>query len=381
MNFNEDPTGSAQYINNWVNKNTNGRIKNIVGESLNTETKLIIASALYFKALWHTSFIEGATKSGNFFPDGINGRTIPVDFMAHGGEFPFYESDEYDCRIIGLPYKHLLSTMYIIKPNNSSRTKLKKLYSTLTADKIEYMISKMKYSSAIILFPKMHLTSSYDLRNILQNLGVSSLFSVGGSDLSLISTGSENNYQSVEEKPSVNVESYSGIQFPSSQSSNDQQSSTEDRLIFSKIAEANRKKRDLTYKSESTFKRNSQPLGLKDFVLKKRLIKENPTKKLLRLKRQSDNQSQCLKNLDKIRNEQILNNFSQNPRIYVDSIIHKVDLEINEKGTEGGAATAVTITRSGTQVLFRGETPFIFLIRHDATKLPIFYGTIFEPVN
>lgn len=357
----------------------------MVGDSLSTETKLIIASALYFKALWQTSFIEGATKTGNFFPDGLNGRAIPADFMAHGGDFPFYASEDYDCKIIGLPYKHLLSTMYIIMPNNSSRNALKNLQSTLTADKIEYMISKMKYNSAIILFPKMHLTSSYDLRNILQNLGVTSLFSVGGSDLSLVLTGSESypsiHQQSFVEPPvSSSIENYSGIKFPS-QSSNDQQSSTEDRLIFSKIGVEKRRKRDLTYKSESSFKRNSQPLGLKDFVLKKRLIKENPTKKLLRLKREAENQSQCLINLDAIRNEQILNNFSQNPRIYVDSIIHKVDLEINEKGTEGGAATAVTITRSGTQVIFRGETPFMFLIRHDATKLPIFYGTVFEPVN
>lgn len=375
MNFNEDPTGSATYINNWVNKNTNGRIKKIVGDSLSTETKLIIASALYFKALWQTSFIEGATKSGSFFPDGLQGRAIPADFMAHGGDFPFYASEDYDCKIIGLPYKHLLSTMYIILPNNSSRTKLKDLHRTLTADKIEYMISKMKYNSAVILFPKMHLTSSYDLRNILQNLGVTSLFSVGGSDLSLISTGSESYPQSFGvEKPSasLDIENNSEIHFPSS---------TEDRLIFSKIGEEKRRKRDLSYKSESSFKRNSQPLGLKDFVLKKRLIKENPTKKLLRLKRETESESQCLINLDKIRNEQILNNFSQNPRIYVDSIIHKVDLEINEKGTEGGAATAVTITRSGTQIIFRGETPFLFLIRHDATKLPIFYGTVFEPVN
>lgn len=362
-----------------MNKNTNGRIKKIVGDSLSTETKLIIASALYFKALWQTSFIEGATKSGSFFPDGLNGRSIPADFMAHGGDFPFYASEDYDCKIIGLPYKHLLSTMYIIMPNNSSRTQLKQLQSTLTADKIEYMISKMKYNSAIILFPKMHLTSSYDLRNILQNLGVTSLFSVGGSDLSLVSTGSES-YPSSNQQSSFDTENYSGIKFPS-QSNIDQQSSTEDRLIFSKIGVEKRKKRDLTYKSESSFRRTSQPLGLKDFVLKKRLIKENPTKKLLRLRRQAENQSQCLINLDAIRNEQILNNFSQNPRIYVDSIIHKVDLEINEKGTEGGAATAVTITRSGTQVIFRGETPFIFLIRHDATKLPIFYGTVFEPVN
>lgn len=45
----------------------------------------------------------------------------------------------------------------------------------------------------------------------------------------------------------------------------------------------------------------------------------------------------------------------------------------------GGAATAITLNRSGPQVTFRVDTPFIFLIRHDPTKIPLFYGTVLEP--
>lgn len=67
--------------------------------------------------------------------------------MAHGGSFPFYDAVEYDCRILALPYRRNLSTMYIILPNNSSRSRMRQVQSYLTADKIEDMISKMEWKT------------------------------------------------------------------------------------------------------------------------------------------------------------------------------------------------------------------------------------------
>lgn len=45
------------------------------------------------------------------------------------------------------------------------------------------------------------------------------------------------------------------------------------------------------------------------------------------------------------------------------------------------SATAVTLNRSGPQVVFRADAPFLLLLRHDPTRLPLFYGAVFEPVN
>lgn len=111
--------------------------------------------------------------------------------MATGGSFPFYDSVELDCRIIGLPYRKRLTTMYIILPNNSTRYRLRQFQAALTADKIEDMISKMEWKTAIVLFPKMHLTNRVDLKKILNRMGLRSLFNYDQSDLSLISTGVE----------------------------------------------------------------------------------------------------------------------------------------------------------------------------------------------
>lgn len=43
------------------------------------------------------------------------------------------------------------------------------------------------------------------------------------------------------------------------------------------------------------------------------------------------------------------------------------------------AATVVYLQKTGTKVVFKAEEPFLFLIRHDRTKLPIFYGAVLDP--
>lgn len=70
---------------------------------------------------------------------------------------------------------------------------------------------------------------------------------------------------------------------------------------------------------------------------------------------------------------------SINTHIYVDTIIHKIVLTVDEFGTEGGAVTGSAVNKIGSSVLFLAQKPFLFLIRHNATKLPLFYGAVFEP--
>lgn len=86
-----------------------------------------------------------------FYPDGLDRPSILVEMMANAGAFPFYESKEFDCRIIGLPYRRNLTTMFVIQPNNSNRQRLRQLQSRLTAEKIQDMISKMEWRTAIVL--------------------------------------------------------------------------------------------------------------------------------------------------------------------------------------------------------------------------------------
>lgn len=72
----------------------------------------------------------------------------------------------------------------------------------------------------------------------------------------------------------------------------------------------------------------------------------------------------------------------QGGSFFVDDFVHSTHLTVNEAGTEGAAATLSFISRQDEiDVEFRVDTPFLFFIRHESTKMPIFYGSVYEPVN
>lgn len=279
----------------------------IVPPVLNPNTRIVLANALYFKAEWQTTFIEGATGRKKFFPSGRNNEHhIMVDLMAHGGNFPHYYDPDTDVEILGLPYKQNSSTMYVILPKDSSSDKVRVAQKILTAEKIESMIDKMTVKTAVLLFPKMNLKSSYYLKTDLQDMGVKSLFTESVSDLSLMTNipGNQTIVFRDSNDPFVNV-------------------------LHSPVKSPQRVTRDVTYKVESENKK-SPNLGMKDFLNRKRIIKSSHGKKMKKSKREAPNERNPLYTLDMLRNSA-----TKNPNLYADEVIHKVDLSINEKGTEG----------------------------------------------
>lgn len=74
--------------------------------------------------------------------------------------------------------------------------------------------------------------------------------------------------------------------------------------------------------------------------------------------------------------------------LYIATVIHKAFLEVNEKGTEAAAATAVAMavarslpsTEPFTPV-FKADRPFLMLIRHDATGAILFMGRMTTPAG
>lgn len=260
VDFVNSPDESKAVINQWVDKNTNGRIKEVITDQLSRDTTMVVANAMYFKAFWEDVFTAGATKPRKFFPDGESEESVEVDMMSHGGCFPYYASKELDARILGFPYKNKTITMYIILPNKSNRKNLQNLVGKLDANTLDELISNTTMRTASVLFPKMHITNSFELKSALRMLGLSSMFIQGRSNFSLLN---------------------------------------------SNMTSAN-----------------------------------SPT---------------------------------------VGGVLHKVDLEVNEEGTEGGAVTATLMDRSLPSINFRVITPFVLAIRHDATKLLLFYGSVYDP--
>jgi serpin B len=73
------------------------------------------------------------------------------------------------------------------------------------------------------------------------------------------------------------------------------------------------------------------------------------------------------------------------PDLYVDGVIHKAYVEVNEKGTEAAAATGVygsTKSRGPSRrepPIFRADHPFFFIIQENLTGSILFMGRVVDP--
>lgn len=70
--------------------------------------------------------------------------------------------------------------------------------------------------------------------------------------------------------------------------------------------------------------------------------------------------------------------------LFIQDVIHKAFVAVDERGTEAAAATAVIVVRTSIMIppppAFIADRPFIFLIRDAATGAVLFLGKVVNPV-
>lgn len=69
--------------------------------------------------------------------------------------------------------------------------------------------------------------------------------------------------------------------------------------------------------------------------------------------------------------------------LFISAVVHKALIEVNEEGTEAGAATAVvtTLGREQEPPTFRADHPFLFLIQENHTGSLLFIGRVIDPTQ
>ena len=57
VDFQHDPSGAVQTINNWVSQQTDSLIQNLLSSAdVTTLTRLVLTNAIYFNGTWATAF-------------------------------------------------------------------------------------------------------------------------------------------------------------------------------------------------------------------------------------------------------------------------------------------------------------------------------------
>ncbi len=159
-------------INGWVSEKTNGRINEIVNISdVNSDTKLLISNAVYFKGEWLNKFEKQKTNVGLFYTNAEN--QCKVDFMKRTEQLQYFENEEY--QFISKPYKVSDMSFCIILPKKLFG--IEDIEKKMNNDFFDKILDNTYLTKTSLSIPKFNMESSYVLNEALKNAGLKSAFS------------------------------------------------------------------------------------------------------------------------------------------------------------------------------------------------------------
>lgn len=209
VNFKTAPEQSGKEINAWVEKQTEGKIKNLLDpRDVTNSTKLILINAIYFKAEWEVKFKAEATELQPFRLS--KNKTKPVKMMYMRETFPVLIMETMNFKMIELPYVKRELSMFILLPDDikDNTTGLEQLERELTYEKLsEWTDSKKMTETLVDLYlPKFKMEERYDLSSNLIGMGMRNAFSINANfsgmveDKVMISKVLHKSFVAVDEK-------------------------------------------------------------------------------------------------------------------------------------------------------------------------------------
>ncbi|MEX0862290.1 serpin family protein [Nitrosopumilus sp.] len=161
---------SLDIINQWADTKTRGKIKKIF-DALDPNTKLAITNAIYFKGNWSEPFDKEKTVMSDFH---VTPKvTVQVPMME--SKTTFYNIAINDLvQILELPYYGDRLSMIILLPKDP--TGMTSLEGDLSADNLNKWKEEMHKKKIKLYMPKFKLETTYDLKYLLQEMGIHDAF-------------------------------------------------------------------------------------------------------------------------------------------------------------------------------------------------------------
>lgn len=171
LDFRNKTEESRLTINNWVEKQTNGKIKDLIPRnSLNPSFRLVITNAVYFKGLWARQFDKQETAEKDFRVNPV--RKVKVQMMNKKSRFGYAEID--DLQIVELPYEGQELSMFVLLPKKGNLDSLEK---SLDTQKISTLIKSLKEKKVDVYLPEFKFSAKYFVADTLKRMGMATAFS------------------------------------------------------------------------------------------------------------------------------------------------------------------------------------------------------------
>ena len=207
VDFRGDPERARREINEWVEQQTENRIKDLVPVgALDPMTRLVLVNAIYFLGRWESVFDEEATRDAPFWVGPGDQRSVRM--MQHQNYFLYREFDdlqvlempyrskawailddeEYGCRMADTPEGSGDLVMTVLLPRQIDG--LGKIDAQLTPSTLaDWTDLKERYVD--VQMPRISIDSTFCLNEIFERMGMHRAFSFGEADFSKMSADPE----------------------------------------------------------------------------------------------------------------------------------------------------------------------------------------------
>ncbi|MEO0107854.1 MAG: serpin family protein, partial [candidate division WOR-3 bacterium] len=180
VDFAKSPESARRAINDWVSDQTRKRIQNMLPPGMpDTSTRLVLANAIYFKAVWEYEFDANNTNDRPFTL--LNGEIVNVPMMSQDHQKPFPYAAGEGWQAITLPYKGGLTEMVVIVPDLGNFEAVENI---LTAETYGQIVNQMQTEQVRLSMPKFKFETSLTLSNVLPQMGMTDAFNPDLADFS-----------------------------------------------------------------------------------------------------------------------------------------------------------------------------------------------------
>ena len=173
VDFENDAPQAIDLINGWVDAQTEGKIKKLVGpDNIDSSTRFVLTNAIYFNAAWASPFETKNTADADFTK--ADGSTVTVSMMHQSQETGYVAGDGFQA--VRLPYDGQELSMIAILPDPGT---LADFEASLDAAKLEEIAGSLTQHDVEMSVPKFEFSGDFSLADTLSKMGMAGAFGPG----------------------------------------------------------------------------------------------------------------------------------------------------------------------------------------------------------
>ncbi|KAF6089322.1 serpin family B member 7 [Phyllostomus discolor] len=176
---------SKYKMNKWVENETHGKIKNVIGdESFSSSAVMVLVNAVYFKGQWESAFLKGDTMRCPFKSPQCPGKIVAMMYQER--MFNLSVIQDPNMQVLELRY-HGGVSMYVMLPESD----LSQVENQLTFENLMKWTNprKMSHRYVKVFLPQFKIEKEYEIKRHLKALGLRDIFEESRADFSGIASG------------------------------------------------------------------------------------------------------------------------------------------------------------------------------------------------